>query len=197
MRAKSISGPVLRRWLPLVASVVILLAVLAGLGLRQLYQADRASGDDRTTTPSTTGQQAERPVVTTVTSTSDAQAHPDHPAVSELVRRHFEAINKHDYQQWRKTVVAQRAQALSQAKWQEDMRSTHDSDIVLHRIEAGPDKSLRILLTFTSNQDPEDAPTEAPVSCLRWRVVYLVTVEDGELRLDISPRANSLFEPCP
>ena len=51
-------------------------------------------------------------------------------------------------------------------------RTTQDGSIVIYRIESGADDTARVLLQFTSTQDPKDAPPELPEPCIHWNVVW-------------------------
>jgi hypothetical protein len=64
---------------------------------------------------------------------------------------------------------------------------------VVHRLEPRAGGGLVALTSFTSLQDPADAPPELPVRCLRWWVSYPLIGEEEALRLGpSSPAANRL-----
>ncbi len=58
-----------------------------------------------------------------------AAAHPAADPVSALLTRHFTAINDHDYEAWRTTVVPRRIADQPRAEWDRAFRSTRDSDV--------------------------------------------------------------------
>jgi hypothetical protein len=180
----------------LVVLVVLLVATGAGLGLRGLRQAageEAGNGSVSATAPTAAAKEPGSPAVRLV---DDAAAHPRAAEVRSVVQDYFDAINAGDYQLWSKTVTSERARELGQSAWQRQYRSTLDGSIVVHRLEARPDDGLVVLLSFTSVQDPADAPPDMPVRCLRWRVSYPLIVESDELRLAPTSPAASLRTPC-
>ena len=65
--------------------------------------------------------------------------------------------------------------------------------MVVHRLEPRAGGGLVALTSFTSLQNPADAPPELPVRCLRWWVSYPLIGEGDQLRLGpTSPTANRL-----
>ncbi|MHA6798892.1 hypothetical protein [Bounagaea algeriensis] len=153
--------------LPL-AVVVLLGALAGGVALRQLYR------------PAASAQQP--PVAEPdglLRFTPGADVHPARDLVGKLLRTHFTAINERDYAAWESTVTAAKQAEMPPEEWHEEYSSTRDSDVLVHRVESGSDRELRVHLSFTSHQDPGDAPPQLPRSCVRWRVVYPITVDDG------------------
>jgi hypothetical protein len=88
------------------------------------------------------------------------------------------------------------ARDTGEATWRDQYRSTLDGSIVLHRLEPRAGGGLVALLSFTSLQDPADAPPELPVRCLRWWVSYPLIGEADELRLSPNSPGASLRVPC-
>lgn len=131
--------------------------------------------------------------------TPGALEHPDQREVQRLLDAHFRSINTRNYDLWKSTVVRSKWDELPKAKWISAYGTTDDLDIVVHRIDPGPDGSLLALLTFKSYQAPDAAPPDMPVGCLDWNLVYPMVVDDSgqSLRLDTSKLPNSaLREPC-
>ncbi|MER7011547.1 hypothetical protein ABT324_08990 [Saccharopolyspora sp. NPDC000359] len=131
--------------------------------------------------------------------TTGAVEHPDQREVQKLLDNHFRSINTRDYDLWKSTVVPSKWDELPRDKWSEAYDSTEDIDIVVHRLDPGPDGALLALLTFKSIQDPRDAPPDMPYPCLEWNLVYPMVVTDSgrSLRLDTSKLPNSaLRRPC-
>ncbi len=139
---------------------------------------------------------ANEPGPARVTLTASAARHPDHEAVRTLLQNHFESINLLRYDLWTTTVVPRKQSQQPEREWRSAYASTQDGTIVVHRIVPGPRRSVRVMLTFTSTQDPADAPATMPVKCLRWRVTYQVVRYQGGLRLGVGRPASSLFRPC-
>lgn len=125
-----------------------------------------------------------------------AADHPDHAAVRILLQTHFNSINLKRYDRWKTTVVEEKQRRQPESAWREEYRTTRDGSIRIVRIMPGPDDSFRVLLTFTSTQDPSDAPPSMQVPCLRWRVVYPVVRESGGLRFGTGLPGSSLSRPC-
>lgn len=126
----------------------------------------------------------------------DAAQHPDYDAVRSVLQNHFDSINQSIYERWQTTVVEQREQDLPKSKWEADYMTTSDSDIKVHRIEPGPEGSLRVLMTFTSEQAQEDSPDKVS-TCLRWTVTYPLVMESDQLLLDASDYgSSSVYRPC-
>lgn len=131
--------------------------------------------------------------------TQGAAQHPDQRAVMELLDNHFRSINNRDYDLWKSTVVESKWDELPEPKWRQAYGSTDDLDMVVHRIDPGPDGSLVALLTFRSLQDPQFAPEDMALPCLKWNLAYPMVVADSgrSLRLDTSKLPNSARRaPC-
>ena len=178
----------------LLALVVLLAAAGAGLVLRNLAPAGPPDGVS--SAAGSSAAPAEPPGPRTVTLTADVRAHPAAEQVQALLQDYFDAINEGSYDLWSRTVTADRIQNTGRSAWAEQYRSTLDGSIVVHRLEPRPGGGLVALLSFTSVQNPADAPPELPVGCLRWRVSYQLVNESDELRLaPASPRAGQR-RPC-
>ncbi|MCP2256692.1 hypothetical protein LX15_000375 [Streptoalloteichus tenebrarius] len=175
-----------------VLAVAAVLAVNAGLLARNAYQDAR----DPQRVAASDAARAAQSGDALVQLSPDAFQHPDGQAVRELLDRYFRAINDRNYGAWRDTVVDRRALAEPEHQWRAAYRSTRDGAVVVRRIETAQGEGLRVLLTFTSNQDPADAPVGTPVSCLRWRVVYAVVVDDGRFRVGMPLNGSTQRDPC-
>lgn len=163
---------------------VLVLAVGAGLLLRD-PAGEPATVGSRDAPVTTTRQlsPAEQPGPRMVRFAEDAAEHPGRDAVQGLLQGHFDAINVGDYAGWRSTVVDERAAGAPEYIWREQYATSTDGTILVHRIEPRPGGGLTVLLSFTSVQDPDDAPEDAPFRCLRWHVSYPMVSEAGQLRL--------------
>ncbi|MEV0705505.1 hypothetical protein AB0I53_47395 [Saccharopolyspora sp. NPDC050389] len=131
--------------------------------------------------------------------TPDAAIHPDQPNVQALLDNHFRSINDRSYDLWKSTVVPSKWLELPKDKWVDSYGTTRDFGWTVQRIDPGPDGSLLVMLTFMSNQAPEDAPPQAKSTCVTWNVVYPLVLDETRqgLRLDTSKLPNSaLFKPC-
>lgn len=179
----------------LVVVVVLVVAVAVGLLLRALGSAQAGAADDGSTSSVPTTAPSQEPGPTEVQLVDDASAHPRALAVRAVLQNYFDAINAGDYRLWTSAVTREEARALSAGAWQRQYRSTLDGSIVVHRLEARPDGFVA-LLSFTSVQDPADAPPDTPAHCLRWRASYPLTTESGELRVSPTPLATTPHTPC-
>ncbi|WP_156038738.1 MULTISPECIES: hypothetical protein [Actinoalloteichus] len=177
------------------AVIAVVLGALVGALGRSWY-----AGDDEGEAPAGEATSPVEPPApdgpVRVELTPDARAHPDHEAILALVSAHFESINARDYGSWATTVVERRVRDTSEEDWLSRYRSTRDDHVVVHRVEQGPEDSLRVLMTFVSGQDLADAPPEMPAECVHWRVVYPLVVEGGELRLDSGRPGSSSPGAC-
>jgi len=183
-----------RGWaIPAVAVVVFAAAAGAGALLREAEAA--GAGGPAGGTPSVIGP-AEQPGSAAVVLLEDVQAHPEAEQVRAVLQEHFDAINTRDYDSWTGTVTTERARATPRGVWREQYQSTRDGAIVVHRLEPRPGGGLVALLSFTSVQDPAQAPPDLPVPCLRWRVSYPLVGEADQLRLALSSPSASLRQPC-
>ncbi len=177
-----------------VVAVVFAGAVGAGVLLRELQPA--AGAADAASIGNNPPPRAPEPGPATVAVVEDVAVHPDAAQVRALLQRYFDAINAGDYKLWRSTVTPQQVRDTGESAWREQYRSTLDGNIVLHRLEPRAGGGLVALLSFTSVQNPADAPPELPVRCLRWWMSYPLIGEGNELRLgSVSPSA-SLRVPC-
>ncbi|MGW5724048.1 hypothetical protein ACWEVP_48335 [Amycolatopsis sp. NPDC003865] len=188
-----------QRWLVPVVVVVLSVTVGAGLLARELYRRpDQPAGESTaasaTSSPASSGAPAPTGVIRM---TDDAKNHPQAEAVRDLVDTYFSAINARDYAQWQTVVSEERRRSKTAADWKKDFQSTKDSDFLVYRIERGSGQSLRVLVAFTSTQDPRDAPTDMRESCLHWRLVLPLVVEGGALRIDtVDPGPSPEHEKC-
>jgi hypothetical protein len=157
-----------------------------GLLARELYRQPDPEPDAVLAQPSSTARPLEQqPGPSVVELTPDAAAHPQHENVRQLLQTYFDAINDRDYEKWKLTVTKTRIQAKPLSDWLKDYRTTRDGSILVYRIDALSDRDLRVLIGFTSTQDPQDAPAELPrASCVHWRLTLPVTLEQGRWKVD-------------
>ncbi len=174
--------------------MVLAAAAGAGVGLRELQHAEGTEGSSAAGALS--GVPSLPPGVKTVALAADVQAHPAADRVHALLQDYFDAINEGDYQLWSSTVTAQQARDTSRSAFRDRYRTTVDSSILVHRLEPRPGGGLIALISFTSVQDPTDAPSDLRLRCLRWWVSYPLVSEADELRLGLAPPSASLRAPC-
>lgn len=171
------------------ALAVLLAAVAAGAALR--------GGRPGAPAPAPSGPQLPAPVAPLVRFSPGALDDPDSARVRQVLQIHFDAINFKSFEQWEPTVVASKRREKTESQWRSDYATTRDTDIVVVRIEPGPDESLRVLMTFDSYQDPKHAPPQLRLSCVHWRVVYPLVRQGRVLQLDTGRFPGSaLASPC-
>jgi len=171
--------------------VIVVLAGAVGVG-RLLRGLEPAAGAVRS---GSIGARAApgrpEPGPATVVLVEDVALHPDADRIRKTLQKYFDAINAGNYQLWRSTVIPQVARDLGESAWHGQYRSTLDGSIVVHRLEPRAGGGLVALTSFTSVQNPADAPPELRVRCLRWWVSYPLIGEGDQLRLGpSSPSAN-------
>lgn len=188
-----------QRWLVPVVAVVLSVTVGGGLLAREIYRRPDQPADETTVSsaaPSSAGSGAPAaPGV--VRMTDDAKAHPRSDAVRKLLETYFDAINRKQYQLWTTTVSAERISQQPFGTWKLGVQSTTDSDALVYRIERGSGTSLRVLVGFTSEQNPEDAPKDLREKCIKWRLVLPVVSEKTGLKIDtVDPGPAPEHEKC-
>ncbi len=164
-----------------VAVLVLITASVTGVALRTLYSGPQGVGVPGSPPPGPPEAQPGSPLVQF---SPGAAEHPDFGTVRSLLQIYFDSINLGRYDQWKTTVVTARQRERPEPVWRDEYATTRDGNIMVQRIEPGPDRSLRVLLTFTSVQDPADAPQQMRAPCVRWSAVYPLVNETGELLLD-------------
>lgn len=195
MPSTSYPGRKRRPWLTWgvpIAILVLLAASAAGVASREIYAGSEPTRSGQLLTLPVSPEGGSR----VVAMSEGVLEHPNYNAVRSVLQNHFDSINDGNYARWQTTVVEQREQELPQDEWMASYASTRDRDIRVLRLEPGPDDSLRVLISFISLQDPDEAP-DGISDCLRWRVVYPLVLESGQLLLDVSEYAgSSLYESC-
>lgn len=192
-----------RLWVALLG-IAVLTAAAAFAG-REIYRKDpqivtqtitAAAPADSSAAP-TSGSKVPQPGPQDVRFTQDAADHPQFGKVKQLLQNHFDSINDQNYAKWKNTVTKTRVQEQPQPEWKDAYQSTKDGNILLYRIDAAPQGRLRVLVSFTSVQDPDKAPLDLKEACIDWRVVLPLTKEDDSWRIDVSSEATGpLKEKC-
>jgi hypothetical protein len=175
-----------QRWLVPVVVVVLSVTVGGGLLAREIYRRPDQPADDTSvavSTPSSSDVGAPAAVDDEVRMTDDAKRHPQAEAVRRVLKKYFAAINGKQYQQWTAVVTDERAAGQSQSAWLKGVHTTKDSDALVYRIERSSGNSLRVLVGFTSRQNIEDAPLFFRETCIKWRLVMPMVIEDRTLKV--------------
>lgn len=185
-------------WLLPVLLITVIATALGALVARSLYEEQpRPPAAPIVPSPSSVPP-SEQPGPVDVQGTADATAHPLFTTLEPLLQGYFDAINAKDYAAWAEVVTADRIKKTDEATFQRDFRTTRDGSIVIYRIETGGDGTARVLLHFTSTQDPNDGPPEFKVACIQWNVVWSFAREKNEWKLaGGSVSATPRHEACP
>jgi hypothetical protein len=177
-------------WLLPVLLITVIATALGGLLTRDLYADPPSATVPPVVEPST--PPTEQPGPSAVQGTTDAVGHPLYGTVQRLLQTYFDGINSKDYDRWASAVTLERQKLLRPEKWHADFQSTQDGSIVVYRIETETDDTARVLLTFTSTQDPASGPLELPVGCIHWNVVWAFALdEDDQWKLSAGPASRS------
>jgi hypothetical protein len=186
-----------QRWL--LPALVVVLSVTVGGGLlaREVYrQPDQAQPAGFVVLPSASASPSQEPGPGTVGLTPDAAAHPEGETIRGVLQAYFDAITDNDYAKWLGAVSDRRAQTKTREQLGRDYRSTHDGSVVVYRIESQGAGSLRVLVGFTSVQQPQDAPADAPFPCLHWRLVLPMVFESNVWKIDVAPSVPPEKDKC-
>src|SRR5918999_5915123 len=154
------------RWVLPMVLLALLATAAGGLIARQVYAAPEPAPPAAVVPSAGAVPPSGQPGSATVMPTQEAAAHPLYETVRGLLQTYFDAINARDYDRWRTVVSDRRATNEPEPKWRTSYRSTKDGNIAIWRIETGPPSAGRMLISFTSVQDVEDAPLELPEPCI-------------------------------
>jgi hypothetical protein len=191
---------VARRGRILLGVVIVVLSGAVGVGmvLRDLVPPAAPNGiaSSGGSIGTRVAPKGSEPGPATVVLAEDAAVHPDADRIRKVLQKYFDAINAGDYPLWRSAVIPQWARDIGEGAWHGQYRSTLDGTIVVHRLEARPGGGLVALTSFTSLQNPADAPPEVQVRCLRWWVSYPLIGEGDQLRMGPTAPSANLRAPC-
>ncbi|MGH3829519.1 MAG: hypothetical protein ACRDRS_03555 [Pseudonocardiaceae bacterium] len=177
--------------------VIVVLAAAVGSGM--LLRDGRPTAESARSVSLGGNNAAPRqpePGPATVVLLEDAALHSDADRIRTVLQKYFDAINAGDYQLWRGAVIPQWARDLNESAWHAQYRSTLDGSIVVHRLEPRIGGGLLALASFTSRQNPADAPPELAVRCLRWWVSYPLIGAGEQLRMGPSAPSANLRVAC-
>ncbi|MFS8100208.1 hypothetical protein LFM09_24055 [Lentzea alba] len=190
-------GSVASRWLVPAVVVITGAAVAAGMVGRTVYSRP-AGALGEPVVPSSSVSGVPLPGLASVRLSTDSFSHPDRTAVQAVLQKYFDSINARDFALWRSSVSARRASEQSESSWMAAYETTRDGGMVVQRVESDVvGRRLRVLISFVSTQDVSKAPLVLPEPCIRWRVVYVMVWEGGELKVDVGPEnRNPQMEKC-
>lgn len=122
-------------------------------------------------------------------------ARPETAEVVRLLATYFGAINTRDFETARGTLVQRPTLASTEAQFLDQYRSTHDQNVRVLGLTPDGSGGYLASVTFTSYQNPADAPDRAS-SCLIWTVSYPLVRAEGTLLIDVVGGSNFINRPC-
>lgn len=181
-----------RWWVLPVIVIVVMVTALGGFVAHDAYRRPAAatSSPPVSTSMSSDGASIAAGLIP-VRLSRDAASYPLSSAAASVVQRFFDAINNKRYDEWRSIATAARIARQPLAQWLDAYGSTQDSEIDIYRIDPAPEDSLRVLLGFVSHQSADKAPKGFPFTCIRWHVVFPLTLVRGEWKLDADPSSKT------
>ena len=98
---------------------------------------------------------------------------PNSEAIDTLLEKYFSAINNHDYGAWAATVTPGMIGALPEETWRQSYQTTQITEALVTSLDAAGD-SAAITVSYTSEQDPRDAPEDLQVSRICWTTRFTI-----------------------
>lgn len=179
---------------------IVVLAGAAGVGYlvrdQQAVTAVGGAGSGSGSIGTNPPAKPPEPGPPTVTLAEDVARHPDADRIRKVLQTYFDGINAGDYKLWRSAVIPQWARDTGETAWRAQYRSTLDGSMVVHRLEPRIGGGLVALTSFTSLQNPADAPPGLAVRCLHWWVSYPLIGQGEALRLGPSSPSANVLVPC-
>jgi hypothetical protein len=165
-------------------------AAAASSGTTQPADATATAGPTATPTPTAT------PEVALVAAAPALAERPETAAVVKLLTAYFSAINTRDFEAARRTLVQRPGLPSTEAEFQDQYRSTHDQGVRVLGLEPDGNGGYLATVSFTSYQNPADAPADQASSCLIWSISYPLVRAEGTLLIDAVGRSNVGYRPC-
>lgn len=100
-------------------------------------------------------------------------------AVRPLFTKFYLAINSKDFAGWSTTVTSTRLKEQSEAEWRQGYQSTQISEVIVKSVTSNGGDVSRVAISFISNQDPADAPSDLRVPRICWSIVTTVVYLGG------------------
>jgi hypothetical protein len=120
---------------------------------------------------------------------------PDAQSVASFLDSYFTAINAHDYQAYSALLTSALQQGLTQASFDRGYRGTADSAESLVNISQAADGDVAATVTFTSQQNPDQANHEE--ACTDWRISLFLTQSGNSYLIDRPPAGyHAASAPC-
>jgi hypothetical protein len=129
----------------------------------------------------------------TVQMSQVTRAHARAQDVLQALQSYFDAINQHDYTSWKQSVTEALAAHQTGQQWLLAYATTVDSSIWMQSMRDNP---LQVQIRFTSQQDPDLAPTDLQVGCIHWSLTYQVADEHGQLSIGSTVDGSVNYVKC-
>ncbi|GAA3438478.1 hypothetical protein [Kutzneria kofuensis] len=174
-------------WLIPITLLVAVCALVGGLIARQVYASTKPPAATTqppaaTSTPEPTTEQGQGGP-DTVHFTLFARNDPQFRPVQNAIQNYFNAVNHRNYGLWKQTMTAKVSDQQTEQDWRDGYRTTVDTDMMIYRIET-TDQGANVFGTFTSKQDPANAPKELRASCINWWMVWPMVKSGSDFRID-------------
>lgn len=193
-----------RPWIGPVIGVVLVLTAVGGLVARSVYKpgtnasAAPPAAAPPTTDQTTSGAPVKQPGSPQVLLSADAAQGPYGGAMHTLLQAYFDAINDHAYVEWESTVTPTFIAANPQGTWENAYKTVQDGSMYIYRIDSAPGGALRVLITFTSIQDVDKAPSGAKFGCINWQsVLSMISTKSGWKIDNNSAGGHPISTECP
>jgi hypothetical protein len=118
---------------------------------------------------------------------------PETTAAVALFTRYFDGINRRDYEAVQSAFTDAGRPIRDRATFEDQYRTTRDSDVRVLGI-ASTDDGYLVSISFTSHQNPADAPADAQADCVSWSMTYPVVGTDSGLLIAAKP--NTAHHAC-
>lgn len=195
-----------RSWVTPVAGFTLVLTIVGGLAVREIYRQPANAvppsvvGTQVTTTSPVPSPGSAAPSQL-VLLTADAGSYDyqlSGETLKDLLNDYFDSINRGNYNEWASVVTANLQGEHPRSDWLNQYHTVEDSDVIVYRVDEAPQGGgLRVLLAFTSRQDPAYAPPDFQYGCIRWQTVYSLTQERGHWRIDTTTAGRTpLMQKC-
>ena len=192
--------------LPVAALIVVVAAVMAGVGTwYALMQAPaargaavlRASAPASPSAPAGSGPAsappASAPPAGLASLAPAAALYPGASAIEAVINRYFQAINSRDYAAYQATQSP--GIAMTALQFQAGFESTQDSDVLITGITTMSGGQPAADVTFTSRQQPQDGPEGE--SCTNWHVTMYFDGSAGTYTIGAPPNGyKAAYQAC-
>jgi hypothetical protein len=131
---------------------------------------------------SSSGSSSDQPLVVGIIDLSAVSADSRAPEIGRVLNAYFSGINQRDWSRVLSVVDSQVVDSSDPdqvAKFQQDLSTTNDSNVIVRSIQSSPDSpsGISATVTFQSTQDPRLGPDGQ--ACTLWNLEYLFSGAPG------------------